>query len=111
MYMNTYMYKPIQTARRPYSSLTTQSPTFTSAQTSEKPLPHRNEAYQSPPEKDMMHPPRQSPGGCSLASASSESHERKISIAPKLRCHYAYQKQKSEEKSEVSNKHIKYAYM
>ena len=54
----------------------------------------------------MMHPPRQSPGGCSLASASSESHERKISIAPKLRCHYAYQKRKSE----VSNKHIKYMY-
>ena len=54
-----------------------------------------------------MHPPRQSPEGCSLASASSESHERKISIAPKLRCHYAYQKQKSE----VSNKHVKYAYM
>ena len=34
----------------------------TSAQPPEKPLPHRKEAYmyryQSPPEKDMMHPSR-----------------------------------------------------
>ena len=33
-------------------------------------------------------------------------HERKISMMPKLRSHYAYHRQKSE----VPRKHIKYAY-
>ena len=41
-----------------------------------------------------------------LPMISEACHERKISILPKLRSHYAYQGQKSE----VPNKHIKYAY-